>query len=65
MRPVPVPTREEPEGREGEGEWIIAVAGTVINPVSSKQFNPIAEKRLTQWYSGEGAGIIVGQNRAI
>jgi hypothetical protein len=35
MRPVPVPTREEP----GEGEWIIAPTETVINPV-------IAEKRL-------------------
>jgi hypothetical protein len=35
MRPVPVPTREEP----GEEGWIIAAAETVINPV-------IAEKRL-------------------
>jgi hypothetical protein len=41
MRPVPVPTREEP----GEAEWIIAAAETVINPVSFKQFNQIAEKR--------------------
>ena len=30
MRPVPVPTREEP----GEDEWIIAAAETVINPDS-------------------------------
>jgi hypothetical protein len=35
MRPVPVPTREE----LGEGGWIIAAVGTVINPV-------FAEKRL-------------------
>jgi hypothetical protein len=35
MRPVRVPTREEP----GEVGWIIAVEETVINPV-------IAEKRL-------------------
>ena len=61
MRPVPVPTREEP----GEAEWIIAAAETVINPVSFKQFNQIAEKRLTKWYSGEGVGIIGGQNRVI
>jgi hypothetical protein len=65
MRPVLAPIREEPEGREGEDEWIIAVAGTVINPVSFKQFNSVAEKRLTQWYSGEGVGIIAGQDRAI
>jgi hypothetical protein len=61
MRPVPVPTKEE----AGEGEWIIAVTGTVINPASSKPFNQTAEKRLTKWYSGEGVGIIVGQDRAI
>jgi len=36
MRHVLAPTREEP----GEGEWIIAAAGTVINSDS-------AEKRLT------------------
>jgi hypothetical protein len=54
MRLVPVRTREEP----GEGGWIIAVTGTVINPV-------FAEKRLSKWYSGEGVGIIVGQGRAI
>jgi hypothetical protein len=36
MRPVPVPTREEP----GEGEWIIAATETVINSDS-------AEKSLT------------------
>ena len=65
MRPVLAPIREEPGDREGEGERIIAVAGTVINPVSFKQLNQIAEKRLTKWYSGEGVGIIVGQNRAI
>jgi hypothetical protein len=45
MRHVPVPTREELG--EGEAEWIIAAAETVINPVSLKQFNQIAEKRLT------------------
>jgi hypothetical protein len=54
MKPVPVPTTEEP----GEGGWIIAVAGTVINLF-------IAEKRLKQCYSEEGAGIIVGQDRAM
>jgi hypothetical protein len=47
MRHVLAPIREEPEDREGEGEWIIAVARTVINPVFFKQFNEIAEKRLT------------------
>ncbi len=61
MRPVLEPTREEP----GEGGWIIAAEETVINPDSFKQFNQILEKRLTKWYSGEGVGIIVGQNRAI
>jgi hypothetical protein len=61
MRPVPVPTKEE----LGEGGWIIAVEETVINPVFFKQFNQTAEKGLTKWYSGEGVGIIVGQNRAI
>jgi hypothetical protein len=47
MRHVLAPIREEPEDREGEGEWIIVAEGTVINPVSLKQFNQIAEKRLT------------------
>jgi hypothetical protein len=42
MRPVPVPTAEE----LGEDGWIIAAAGIVINPVSFKQVNQIAEKRL-------------------
>jgi len=65
MRHVLAPIREEPEDREGEGEWIIAAAGIVINPVSFKQFNQIAEKRLTKWYNGEDVGIIVGQDRAI
>ena len=65
MRHVLAPIREEPEDREGEAEWIIAAAGTVINPVSFKRFNQIAEKRLTKWYSEEGVGIIGGQNRAI
>jgi hypothetical protein len=62
MRHVFAPIRGEPEDREGEGGWIIAAAETVINPVSFKQFNQILEKRLTKWYSGEGVGIIVGQN---
>jgi hypothetical protein len=44
---VLAPIREEPEDREGEAERIIAAAGTVINPVSFKRFNQIAEKRLT------------------
>jgi hypothetical protein len=61
MRPVLEPTRGEP----GEDGWIMAPAETVINPDSFKQFNQILEKRLTKWYSGEGVGIIVGQNRAI
>ena len=56
-----MPTREEP----GKGGWIIAVTGTVINPVSFKQLNQTAEKRLIKWYSGEGVEIIVGQDRAI
>jgi hypothetical protein len=63
VRHVLAQTREDPEDREAE--WIIAATGTVINPVSFKQFNQIAEERLTKWYSGEGVGIIVGQNRAI
>jgi hypothetical protein len=65
MRHVLAPIREEPEDRVGEGEWVIAATETVINPVSFKQFNQIAEKRLTKWCSGEGVGIIGGQNRAI
>jgi hypothetical protein len=56
-----VPTREE----LGEGEWITAAAGTVINPVAFKPFNQIAEERLTQWDSVEGVEIIEGQDRAI
>ncbi len=56
-----MPTREE----LGEGGWIIAAAGAVINPVSFNPFNQTAEKRLIKWYSGEGVGIIVGQDRAI
>jgi hypothetical protein len=54
MRPVLAPIREEP----GEGGWIIAVAENVINLF-------IAEERLIQWYSGEGVGIIVGQDQAM
>jgi hypothetical protein len=61
MRHVPVPTGEELR----EDGWIIAAAETVINPVSFKQFNQIAEKRLTKWCSGEGVGIIVDPNRII
>jgi hypothetical protein len=38
MRHVLAPTGEDPEGKEGE--WIIAAAETVINPV-------LAEKGLT------------------
>jgi hypothetical protein len=66
MRHVLVPAREDPLGKGViEGERIIAAAETAINPVSFKQFNQIVEKRLTKWYSREGVGIIVGQNRAI
>jgi len=65
MRHVLAPIREGPEDREDEGEWIIAAAGTVINSVFYKQFNQIAEKRLTKWYNGEDVEIIVGQDRAI
>ncbi len=54
MRPGLAPIREGLE----EDEWIIAAVETVINPV-------IAEKRLIKWYSGEGAQVIVGQDRAI
>jgi len=63
MRRVPARIREEPEDREGEGEWIIAAAETVINPVFFRQFNQIAEKRLTKWYSGEGVEIIVAETK--
>jgi hypothetical protein len=45
MRHVLAPIREEPEDREDEDGWIIAAAETVINPVTFKQFNQIAEKR--------------------
>jgi len=48
-----------------KGVWIMGAARPVIDPVSSKQLNQIAEKRLTKWYSGEGAGIIGDQDRAI
>jgi hypothetical protein len=46
MRHVLAPIREEPGDREGEGERIIAAAGAAIKPVSFKQFNQIAKKRL-------------------
>jgi hypothetical protein len=65
MRHVPARIKEEPEDREGEAEWIIAATETVINPVSFKPFNQIAEKRSTKWYSEEGVEIIVGRNQAI
>jgi len=54
MRPVPARTREE----LGEAGWIITAVETVINSDS-------VEKRLTKWYSGDGVGIIVGQDQAI
>jgi hypothetical protein len=42
MRPVPVPTREEP----GEGGWIIAAADTVINPIfTEKRLNNVTAKK--------------------
>jgi hypothetical protein len=45
MKPVPVPTREEP----GEGEWIIAAAETVINPViAEKRLNNVAAKKARE-----------------
>jgi hypothetical protein len=44
-RHVLVPIREELG--EGEAEWIMAVAETVINPVLFKHSNQITEKRLT------------------
>jgi hypothetical protein len=65
MRHVLAPIREEPEDRKGEGEWILVATGIAINPVPFKQFNQIAEKRLTKWCSGEGVEIIVGQNQII
>lgn len=65
MRHVLAPIRGEPEDREGEGEWIIAVAETAINHISFKQFNQTAEKRLTKWYNGEDVEIIADQDQAI
>src|SRR5512139_179309 len=65
MRHVLAPIREEPEDREGEGEWIIVAVEPIINLVSFKQFTQAAEKRSTKWYSGEGVGIIEGQDRTI
>jgi hypothetical protein len=50
---------------EGKGKWIAGAARPVLNPVSFKQLNQIAEKRLAKWYSGEGVGIIGGQDRVI
>jgi hypothetical protein len=45
MRPVPVPTREE----LGEGEWIIAAADTVINPVfAEKRLNNVTAKKTRE-----------------
>jgi hypothetical protein len=45
MRPVPVPTREE----LGEGEWIIAAAETVINPVfAEKRLNNVTAKKTRE-----------------
>jgi hypothetical protein len=42
MRPVLAPIREE----RGEGEWIIAVAGIVINPVfAEKRLNNVTAKK--------------------
>jgi hypothetical protein len=49
MRHVLAPIREEPDR---EGEWTIAAAEAGINPVSFKQFNQTAEKRLTKWRNG-------------
>ncbi len=42
MRHVLAPMMGEPEDREGEGGWIIAAAGIVIN----SDFADSAEKRL-------------------
>jgi hypothetical protein len=61
MRHVLARTREE----LGEDGWIIAAEETVINSDSFKQFNQIAEKRLTKWYSEEGVGGSMLQDRAI
>jgi hypothetical protein len=45
MRPVPVPTREEP----GEGGWIIAAAETGINPVfAEKRLNNVTAKKARE-----------------
>jgi hypothetical protein len=45
MRPVPVPTKEE----LGEGEWIIAAAETVINPVfAEKRLNNVTAKKTRE-----------------
>jgi hypothetical protein len=45
MRPVPVPTKEE----LGEGGWIIAVEGTVINPVfEEKRLNNVTAKKTRE-----------------
>jgi hypothetical protein len=63
MRRVLAPIKEELGDREGQ--WIIAAAETVIKPVSFKQLNQTAEKESIKWCSGEGAGIIVGQDRAV
>jgi len=46
MRHVLAPIREEPEDREGEAEWIIAAAETVINSVSvEKRLNNATAKK--------------------
>jgi hypothetical protein len=45
MRPVPVPTREEP----GEGGWIIVAAETVINPVfEEKRLNNVTAEKTRE-----------------
>jgi hypothetical protein len=45
MRPVPVPTREEP----GEAGWIIAAAEAVINPFfSEKRLNNVPAKKTRE-----------------
>jgi hypothetical protein len=61
MRPVPVPTREEP----GAAGWIIAATETVINPVSFEQLNQTADKGSIKCSSEEGVGGSMLQNRAI
>jgi len=46
MRHVLEPTREEPEDREGEDEWIIAAAGIVIKPIIGEQrLNNVTAKK--------------------